>query len=245
MPYTVSFIDFTPPERFDGVPWTTILIEEAPDPDAGPWTLIDTLTINPTDDDPAAPATRSFTTDQGTISAGWYRVTFKDNVNGTATPTAPVQNVPDETADYVPSVSELGTLMRARTKDNQGNELGTFTENTRPTGEQAAQVLREAADDVMSPIDTSIPPRANRYARAAILYRAAMIVEISYYPEQIGSNRSPFQEYKAMYDQSAVNLAIAVEREREEIQMGEGENLSKLLPYYEFPPTYGWDTKVW
>jgi hypothetical protein len=87
----VSFEGYTPPARFDSVPWSQALIQEAP-ADIGPWTLIDTINLLPADTDPADPQTRSFTTTNGTAPALWYRVVFADANAGQSNPTDPVRN---------------------------------------------------------------------------------------------------------------------------------------------------------
>ena len=74
---TRSFTGFTPSQRFDALPWTEVHVEEAVSP-AGPWTLIDTITLSPVDADPAHPAERDFTTTADTLATGWYRITFYD-----------------------------------------------------------------------------------------------------------------------------------------------------------------------
>lgn len=243
--YVVSFIDFQPPPKYDGHPWTQIKIEESADPVNGPWNQIDLLTISTPDADPSDPQLRSFTTSLGTIPEGWYKVTFLDAFNAQAQSSDPVQNIADETAVYLPTVHELAILMRARTKDSTGNELGVFSADTRPMAEEARRAIQEAADDVTGPIDTVIPPRAYRFVKNAILYRAAMIIEVSFFPEQIGTGRSPFESYKQLFDEAAGNLVKAVERERSEQETGDQPGLDPTLTRYEFPPVRGWDTKIW
>lgn len=80
MTYVRSFDDFTPPARFDGVAFTTALIQEAPDVAGSPGTFstIDTKTLSPVDADPARPATRDFTTSLATLAIGWYRIIWRD-----------------------------------------------------------------------------------------------------------------------------------------------------------------------
>jgi hypothetical protein len=73
----VSFVNMTPPARFDAVPWTDAQVEEAATED-GTCSTIDTVALSPVDVDPAAPAARSFTTILGTGDDLWYRVRFLD-----------------------------------------------------------------------------------------------------------------------------------------------------------------------
>lgn len=90
----VSFTDYTPAARYDGIPWITILIEEAAVED-GPWTQIDSIAVDPIDVDPTQPKSRSFTTDNATIANGWYRVSFTD-VGGNRTTSDAIHYAPVE-----------------------------------------------------------------------------------------------------------------------------------------------------
>lgn len=99
MSQVISFADYTPPARFDAVPWAQVRIEEGPTPE-GAWTTIDTLALDPLDADPSIPQTRSFTTSNGSDTDGlWYRVTFIDGANATSQPSTPVQNIAASTRD--------------------------------------------------------------------------------------------------------------------------------------------------
>lgn len=95
MTYIVTFDAFRPGPRVDGRPWTGATIEEAP-ARTGPWTLIDTVTLSPVDADPERPQARTFMTGLATIgAAGWYRVTWTDDIGGQQ-PVDPIQNLTRE-----------------------------------------------------------------------------------------------------------------------------------------------------
>jgi hypothetical protein len=195
----VTFEDFTPIPRYDGNPWASIMIEEAPASN-GPWTVLETQAISPIDTDPEHPATRDFTTELATLDAGWYRLTFIDQTGDQQLPTDPIHNVPDVTAPYLPSVGEVANLIAARTKDQFGNELGTFGPNTRPTDNKVLEIIDQAADDVTTILDTDIPESMYEYAEQAIAVKAAAIIERAYYAEQINNNRSPYPQLLEEYE---------------------------------------------
>ena len=90
----ITFENYVPIARADDVAWTTIKIEEAA-AYTGPWTLIDSITIDPVDADPEQPAPRTFSTEYGTLANGWYRVSFLD-VHGNSSVADPRQNIPTE-----------------------------------------------------------------------------------------------------------------------------------------------------
>jgi len=244
MPYSITFEDYTPPPKFDGLPWTQIHIEESAT-STGPFLEIDVQALSPLDADPTEPMARAFTTDKATMIGGWYQVIFHDAAASTAVPTTPIQNVPDETMPYLPTLADIGALMHARTLDTMGNEIGTFTDATRPTGEEVNRLILQAADDVMAGFDVDIPQGAYRYAKQAIIYRTAMLIELGYWPEQINTGRSPYPQYAAMFDAFMINLATAIAREQTEEVTGD-DDLPPGYARYTFPTTdvlVGWGTR--
>jgi len=138
MGQVVSFEDFTPAARFDSVPWVNALIYETDDPITGTWALIDTIALVP-DVDPADPAARSFTTENGTGPNLWYRIVFTDAAADVTEPTAPIQNIPSAVVAYA-SIDELARILKLRT----------------PTDAQTAamkRVLLTAAGEINREID--------------------------------------------------------------------------------------------
>ncbi len=192
--YVITFRDYVPAPRADGIPWTQIFIYESPGV-SGPWTLIDTQPIAPVDQDPNKPASRTFTTENGTLEKGWYKVVVGD-VSGHLQEFGPVQNI---AYPWVPSLAQVGALVRTRTKDTAGNELGTFTDDTRPTADDVTELISQAVDTFIVRGGTQIPPELYQEVQRLIALRAAMLVEISYYPEQVQTGRSPYQQYRDMW----------------------------------------------
>jgi hypothetical protein len=198
MNFVVTFTDYMPPPRADGQPWTQILIFEAPAP-GGTWTQIDSIAISSLpggiDADPANPNSRTFTTDNATMQNGWYQVVFEDAA-GHQMMFGPVQNV---SYPWVPSLEQIGALLRTRTKDTAGNELGTFTTDTRPTAQDVQELIQQAVDTFVLRAGTEIPPELYQEAQRLIAIRTAMLVEISYFPEQIDTGRSPYNQYMQLW----------------------------------------------
>ncbi len=94
MAVVVTFTGYRPSIREDEIPWTGARIEEGVS-DAGPWVLLETVTLAPVDADPSNPSFRSFTTELGTGPNLWYRIVFVDGTGDQDAPTEPVQNVGD------------------------------------------------------------------------------------------------------------------------------------------------------
>lgn len=243
MSYVVTFIDFLPTRRFDDEPWNRIKIEESTASD-GPWTELETQTLTPLDNDPTDPMARDFSTALATLESGWYRITFLD-ADDNAQPTDPIFN--DITRDnYLPAKSDVGAIIRARTKDTNGAELGTFNENTRPTGDEVDRIIDKAAFRVQSRVGTEIPEAAWSMAGETIALLASMLIELSYWPEQVRSDKSPYEKLKELYNESLTDLANAIREENSGGEIGSGDNSG--LPQYDFPEDegglVGWQT-VW
>lgn len=110
-----------------------------------------------------------------------------------------------------PSVNDVGVLLRARTVDQDGNEIGTFDATTRPTNEQVETYIDHAIDEIVTRVGTSTfreEYSSNASNLAAI--RAAMTVELSHYPEQVNDGQSSFEQLQRLYDAGIAALANAV-----------------------------------
>jgi hypothetical protein len=62
--------------------------------------------------------------------------------------------------DIAPSVADVAALLRARTKDVNGEEIGTFNDDTRPTSAQVLTLIER-------PSPTFRPAWARRRRRAS------------------------------------------------------------------------------
>jgi len=142
--------------------------------------------------------------------------------------------------EAVPSSTDVANLIIARTKDRMGNEVGDWTADTRPTYVKVSEIIVQAAQDISMYIDTDIPAEAYGIVHEAIALRAAMIIERSYYPEQISNNRSPYQQLKEDFyllvgkDGMGGALQKAIEREAEEEIYGE-EPMIEGVASWAFP----------
>ena len=197
----------------DGNPWTQVLIYEAASQN-GPWTLIDTQNLSAlpggVDVDPKQPQSRSFTTVQAQLVEGWYQVNFKDAAAHVAV-FDPIHNVEDLPQEWLPTITDVALLTITRTKDKYGNELGTFTSATRPTNVQTSEIIVDAADKVTDTIGSNIPEVLWRDAAAVIAERAAMDIELAYFPEQVNTDRSPYRLLEQQYEKDLATLAKQVQ----------------------------------
>lgn len=100
-----------------------------------------------------------------------------------------------------PTVQDVANLLRARTKDDFGNEAGTFTDSTRPTSMavdahiDAAVALVGTRLPSLDVIDVDLLPAVAN----VVAYRAALRIEKSYFPEQVMSDRSAYEQLRQEY----------------------------------------------
>lgn len=132
-----------------------------------------------------------------------------------------------------PSVRDVAALLRARTKVNGGRELGTFADGqTRPGETEVTGLIDDAADEVLGKvvgIDTTLAPgsaynapgsRYERRIRSAIALYAAILIELSYFPEQVEASRSAAGTYQQLYD-SRIRSLISEDKTGQPEGMGD------------------------
>lgn len=204
MAIVVSFEKYTPPPRFDGLPYTQVRIGEAASPD-GPFTLIDTQVLAPVEPDPANPLARSFTTHLGTLAEGWYQISFVDAA-AHVVPTDPIQNLVLAQHPFVPSLSAIGQVIMSRTKDTFGNLNGTFTSGTTPDNLQAAAAAANAAKDLSMLIGDVVPESLIDDAQRVAAIKAAMDIEVAFYSDQVNTGRSVYPQLEKRYEAELASL---------------------------------------
>jgi hypothetical protein len=140
MSLVITLENYVPTPRYDDTPWTQARIQEAATADAAnpDWTTIETITLDPVDADPENPASRDFTTENGTAADMWYRIVFVDADGDELLPTVPVQNT-TPIAAYA-TVTELARILKIR----------TVTDEQRDAMER---VLLAAAGEINAEID--------------------------------------------------------------------------------------------
>ena len=133
-----------------------------------------------------------------------------------------------------PDITKVSALLRTRTKNDVGSEAGEFSTTTRPTLVQATALLGDAKNIVTGKIGTAEPCTDELALDAAhvIHLRCALMIELSYFPEQINTNRSPYEQIKALYDSDLRDLIEAI---AEECGTGIGEpGLGGQMPSYDY-----------
>lgn len=231
MSFVVTLTGYAPPPRTDSNPFRSAKIEEAATL-AGPWTAIQTIALNPLDTDALKPIAREFTSGHAQYAEGFYRVVWVDNEGGETAPTEPVQNM--QPGGTRPSVAEVAAKLRARTKVRGGAELGVFTEATRPTASEVDSLIDDALDDVLGKVQA--PTAGSKYerrVRGAVCLYAAILVELSYFPEMVGTPKSPYDAYMKLYESRL--KALIAEGETGEPQGEGGSGDAPADPAWTFP----------
>ncbi len=106
--------------------------------------------------------------------------------------------LPLDPSDAVPTVAEVATLLRARTKDLNGVEVGTFTSGTRPTEAQVTTLITVAAAAVADEVGATDVTALPAAARFVIALQTACAIEASYFPEQLKDDQSAYTQYDSL-----------------------------------------------
>jgi hypothetical protein len=126
-------------------------------------------------------------------------------------PTDPVDPDP-----RLPTVEDIGAILRARTQDIHDDEIGTFNDETRPTAVDVERLILIASGNVygrtgdMSGLECEDADTLRETAKGNVAILAAMLVELSFFPEQVQSNRSAFEFYRDMWNDQMTSLIDAV-----------------------------------
>jgi len=112
-----------------------------------------------------------------------------------------------------PTVDQVGRILLARTKDDQGHEVGTFDSTTRPTDVEVDGHI-DAAMALIAPklpLLDKLPPDLLPSVAEVVAYRAALRIEKAYWPEQVRQNRSAYDQLNAEYQEDLASLIETAE----------------------------------
>ena len=103
---------------------------------------------------------------------------------------------------WLASSQQVADLLRARTKDNEGRELGAWTADTRPTEYEVYGLIETAASDLLAAVDMLRRDSLDedRMANGLCAKRTAMLIELSYFPEQAAAAGSVYAEYRDQWN---------------------------------------------
>lgn len=116
-------------------------------------------------------------------------------------------------SEYLPVPSDVAALLRARTYLDNGEQEGEFTTETRPTTAQVVLMIAQAYGEVSARVGQDIEEasRLFAYARSIVALRAAMAIELSYFPEQADEDRDTlYKELRTLYEEGLMFLINAL-----------------------------------
>lgn len=125
---------------------------------------------------------------------------------------------------WTPTVAQVAALLARRTLtrlSGGGQEVGTFNNDTVPTGDTVELLITEAVSEVSSAVGVSICwlPNETDHSALGVLHKAArevarlltaMNIELSYFPEQIQGGHSSYEALERRYNSSLKRLTEAV-----------------------------------
>lgn len=158
---------------------------------------------------------------------------------------------------------DVAVLLRARTQDSTDKELGEWTDDTRPTLGEVERLLAMAQATILGQTGPLTPEvlvcssadDIMTQAATTVALLAAMLVELSYFPEQVQSSRSAYDQYRELFwgpDGKSGLIGDLVEAVRECVTGGAVEPDSggvegSTEPHYAFPVDaggmVGWQTR--
>lgn len=123
-----------------------------------------------------------------------------------------VNEVQESAYSWAPGVDDVGALLRARTMTKNGLIIGTFNAYTSPDDVTVMGLINDAAADVQDAIGPEVNVPVTLYPQAETLAAlgAALQVELSFFPEQVNSGRSPYPQLKTLYDDKLKRLQNAI-----------------------------------
>lgn len=138
-------------------------------------------------------------------------------------------------SDYTPELTDVGAIDIARTVNDVGTETGTFSGTTRPTDTQVEALIARSVNDVAPKLGTDIPEDLQDDAKQLVALRTAMWIELTYFAAEVAQDRSPYKQYKQLYDEQLPALVGAIQAE----ESGESptDDLSPNKPQFSFPPS--------
>lgn len=124
-------------------------------------------------------------------------------------------------ADFTPTKDDVAFWLRARLVSDYGQDKTTFDSQTTPTGDQVDGIIEQAVETLSLEIgdldaeDASNPEcleeNLGKAKKLAALY-GAMIVELSFFPEQTTTDRSPYRNLKDQFDERLPALKKSIDK---------------------------------
>lgn len=117
----------------------------------------------------------------------------------------------DHLAEIRPDVADIAALENTRTAAGGGGEIAEFNTDTRPTADQVDALIDQAVGAVLAQLPISAPVYYFDRVKHAIALYTAMLVEGSYYREELESGSVNL--YRTLFNQAILSLNQALDTE--------------------------------
>jgi hypothetical protein len=123
------------------------------------------------------------------------------------------------TSDYRPDVTQVASLVRDRTRDSNGRLVGTFTNDgkTSPTADQVSDYINDAVAEAYPVFGEDIldAPGSDRdalrtAATRVVAFRAAALVEINHFKQEVTRGTSTYQQYQDSFEKGLTRVGKAI-----------------------------------
>lgn len=105
-----------------------------------------------------------------------------------------------------PTLAEVAVLLVARTTDKSTGVKGSWTSNTHPSSTQVTATVDQAVNETLGRWP-ALPASLAPTGKLVTLYRAAVLIEESYFPESAQSgDGSLYEQYVAVWDRYSREL---------------------------------------
>jgi len=121
----------------------------------------------------------------------------------------PAQWPTPDPADVTPTIADVAALERTRMVDDGGTDQATFGPNTRPTDVEVQALIDDSVPVILTQLRPTFPASFNDQVANAVALYAAILVEGSYYREQINSGSVAL--YRALYEEQIKALQSSIE----------------------------------
>lgn len=148
-----------------------------------------------------------------------YAFTSTGSISATTTGAITVEPV-----DWIPSVDDVAAILRSRTVDRDGNELGTFTSATEPTGTEVARKITQEAGALVGYVGE--PPKGQwELARKVVAYVVAAELELNTWRD----DRGAYNDLAAIRDSEYAHLVLAIREHTATMQAAGGAGWSSII----------------
>lgn len=133
--------------------------------------------------------------------------------------------------DWAPSVESVAVYVISRTVQRNGSFVATFSDTTRPTANQVAELADQAAEEVLSVVGGSVPEVLEPTARRVSSILAAADVELTYFPNTLNTDRSAYDRLRDRYREALAALVKSVG----ELNTSDSSTAASGRALYSFP----------